>query len=195
MQLHHLWGRLAGPFGVAVLLAGSPSWSQTALPPPDFKCSPAQIEANTQLAKLFRLDGDPDAAYQKMAPNYIQHNPMALRIGEVNGVTGRDEFKLMLDMKSKGLGGPPPLLPGQPPEDTYHFVMASCNYVFLLKKSFVPDRQHPGKFYEAFSFDLWRVEKGKLAEHWDDARVPQNVPDAIKMPVKDLNPPPPKPAQ
>jgi predicted SnoaL-like aldol condensation-catalyzing enzyme len=184
------------------LLSVTQGWAQT---PPQAKakrsgdttglnCSPAQIEHNRELAKLFREDGDPDAAYQQMTPTYIQHNPMAFRIGEVNGVHGRDEFKLMTDMKKKGMAGPPPLLPGQPPEDTYHFVMANCNYVLLLKRTFPPDPQNPGKYYEAFSFDLWRVENGKLAEHWDDARIPQHVPEVIQKPVKDLQPPP-KPAQ
>jgi predicted SnoaL-like aldol condensation-catalyzing enzyme len=189
MSLHRL-GRLAAPLSTLLLLAGAPAWSQAAPKAPSLKCSAKQIESNKQLAKLFRLDGDPDAAYQQMSPDYIQHNPMALRIGEVNGVTGRDEFRLIIDMKNKGLGGPPPPLPGQPPEDTYHFVMASCDYVFLLKKSYPPDPQHVGQFYEAFSFDLWRVEKGKLVEHWDDGRVPEHVPDIIKMPAKDLKPRP-----
>jgi hypothetical protein len=164
--------------------------------PPDatLTCSPTQIEHNRQLAKLFRLDGDPDAAYQQMAPDYIQHNATAFRMGQVNGVKGRDEFKLLMEMKNKGFGGPRPTLPGQPPEETYHFVMATCDYVFLLKKSYPPDPQNPGKFYEAFDFDLWRIQDGKLAEHWDGGRIPDRVPDMIRIPFKDMTPPGP-PAQ
>jgi len=152
-------------------------------------CSPAQIEHNKQLAKLFRLDGDPDFAYQQMAPDYIQHNPVAFRMGQINGVQGRDEYKLLMEMKDKGFGGPRPLLPGQPPEETYHFVMATCDYVFLLKKSYPPDPQNSGKFYEAFDFDLWRIQDGKLAEHWDGGRIPERVPEMIQKPFKDMTPP------
>jgi predicted SnoaL-like aldol condensation-catalyzing enzyme len=149
-------------------------------------CSAEQIEANRALAKLFDLNGDPNKAYDKMAPSYIQHNPIARRIGEVNGASGRDEFKLLLDMKSKGAEGPPPPLPGQPPEDTYHYVMADCNHVFLLKKAYAPDPQHKGQFYETFSFDFWRIENGKLAEHWDGARIPERVPRAMEVPFDQL---------
>jgi len=196
MRLHFILGLLAVTGGAAAL-AQTPAGNQD---PPDntgtfsLKCSPAQIEHNTRLAGLFRLDGDPDVAYRQMTLNYAQHNPMARRIGEVNGVSGRDEFKLMLDMKKQGKGSMPPLLPGQPPEDTYHFVMADCDHVFLLKKSYLPDPQHLGQFYPVFDFDLWRIENGKLAEHWDDMRIPEQVPDVLKMPVKDLKPPP-KPVQ
>ena len=112
-------------------------------------CSAKQIKDNEALAGLFDLKGDPKVAYEKMDPGYIQHNPIALRIGEVNGVNGRDEFKLLMDLKDKGLGGPPPRIPGQPPEDTHYFVMANCDHVFLLRKSYLPDPQHKGQFYEA----------------------------------------------
>jgi predicted SnoaL-like aldol condensation-catalyzing enzyme len=164
-------------------------------PDADLTCSAAQIEHNRQLAKLFRLDGDPDEAYRQMKPDYIQHNPVAFRMGQVNGVKGRDEFKLLMDMKNKGFGGPRPLLPGQPPEETYHFIMATCDYVFLLKKSYPPDPQYPGKFYEAFDFDLWRIQDGKLAEHWDGGRVPERIPEMIQKPFRDMTPPPPPPAK
>lgn len=148
-------------------------------------CSPARIEANRALATLFDPAADPMKAYAKMDPGYIQHNPMAKRIGEVNGLSGRDEFKLLLEMRDNGQG-PPPLLPGQTAENFNYFVMADCDHVFLLKKSYQPDPQHPGQFYEAFSFDLWRIKDGKLAEHWDDVRIPPQVPDVLKVPFKDL---------
>jgi hypothetical protein len=150
-------------------------------------CSVKQIEANKALAGLFDLKADPKVAYEKMDPGYIQHNPIALRIGEVNGVNGRDEFKLLLELKDKGLGGPPPRMPGQPPEDTHYFVMADCDHVFLLRKSYLPDPQHKGQFYEAFDFDLWRVQNGKLAEHWDGAKIPDPPPPMMTAPASKLS--------
>ncbi|MEC3949619.1 hypothetical protein [Sphingobium sp. HWE2-09] len=149
-------------------------------------CSAQQIAANKALPHLFDMKNDPELAYQKMAPDYIQHNPIARRIGEVNGVHGLDEFKLLLEMKAKGAEGPPPPLPGQPAEDPYHYIMADCDHVFQLKKSYLPDPQHPGQFYEAFAFDFWRVDNGKLVEHWDGARIPPNPPKAMTVPFKDL---------
>jgi predicted SnoaL-like aldol condensation-catalyzing enzyme len=162
-------------------------------------CSAKQIEENRALAGVFDLSADPNVAYEKMASDYIQHNPIALRMGEINGVTGRDEFKLLLDLKDKGLGGPPPHLPGQPPEDTHYYVMANCDHVFLLRKSYLPDPQHRGQFYEVFDFDLWRIENGKLAEHWDGARIPDPVPPMLTTPatelLKSVKPLPGRPAQ
>jgi predicted SnoaL-like aldol condensation-catalyzing enzyme len=35
----------------------------------------------------------------------------------------------------------------------------------------VPDPRDPGKTYRSYWFDMWRVEDGKLAEHWDGAPV------------------------
>lgn len=153
-------------------------------------CSAKQIEDNAALAGIFDMKRDWKEAYEKMAPGYIQHNPVALRIGEVNGAKGRDEFKLLMELKDKGLGGPPPRMPGQPAEDTHAFVMANCDHVFLLRKSWLPDPQHKGQFYEAFDFDLWRVENGKLAEHWDSARIPDPPPPIMTTPANEL----PKPA-
>ena len=162
---------------------------------PEAQCSAEQIEANKKLAYLFDMKKDWKDAYAAMTPGYIRHNPIAKRIGDVNGITGRDEFKLLLELKDKGMGGPPPAPPGQPPEDIYHYVMANCDHVFLLKKSYLPDPQHPGQFYEVFDFDLWRVENGKLAEHWDGARIPPNPPAVMTTPIAELmkSPPPPPP--
>lgn len=174
------WAR--GDGRADVKTATSPGSASTAL-----GCSVQQIEANRALAGLFDLKGDPKVAYERMDPGYIQHNPIALRIGEVNGVTGRDEFKLLLDLKDKGLGGPPPRMPGQPPEDTHYYVMANCDHVFLLRKSYLPDPQHKGQFYEVFDFDLWRVEKGKLVEHWDGARIPDPPPPIMTTPATELS--------
>jgi predicted SnoaL-like aldol condensation-catalyzing enzyme/ketosteroid isomerase-like protein len=178
--------------------AAAPGAALPAAPAMGFDCSADRIESNKALARLFDLHGDPQQAYEQMAPDYIQHNPIARRIGEVNGVSGRDEFKLLLDLKNSGIEGPPPLLPGQPPEDPYHHVMADCDHVFLLKKVYLPDPQHPGKFYEAFNFDFWRIEDGKLAEHWDGTKIPPNLPRAMTTPYAELlkqpRPTPPGPA-
>lgn len=191
------------PFATLLLTAGLtaplgsvPATAQGATPAQTAAaqgCSVKQIEANKELARLFDMKRDWHVAYQHMSPDYIQHNPIAKRIGDVNGVSGRDEFKLLLELKDKGVGGPPPRLPGQPQDDNYAYIMANCDHVFLMQKIYMPDPQHKGQFYETFDFDLWRVENGKLVEHWDDAKIPENVPPIMTMPVKEMmkSPPPP----
>jgi predicted SnoaL-like aldol condensation-catalyzing enzyme len=49
-------------------------------------------------------------------------------------------------------------------------VIADCDYVAVVWKTVLPDPDRPGRTYEAFSFDTWRIEGGKAAEHWDDAQ-------------------------
>jgi predicted SnoaL-like aldol condensation-catalyzing enzyme len=34
----------------------------------------------------------------------------------------------------------------------------------------------PGKFYEVFTFDTFRLKDGKLVEHWDGAVINPPVP-------------------
>ena len=78
-------------------------------------CSPFWPGGCSAAISTPSLQGDPKVAHEYMDPARIQHNPIALRIGEEDGVNRPDEFKLLLDMKDKGLGVPPPRMHGQPP--------------------------------------------------------------------------------
>lgn len=151
-------------------------------------CSTEQIEANKRLGMTIRPGITADETLAVMHPDYIQHNPVMKRFGEINGVGGREEFTLLVDFSSRSgqRMGPPPALPGQPEDDSHHLVIADCDHVFVMHKGHAPDPQRPGQFYEVFDFDAWRIKDGKLAEHWDGVRIPQEVPKILKAPVKDL---------
>jgi predicted SnoaL-like aldol condensation-catalyzing enzyme len=97
-------------------------------------------------------------AHTELAPKYftegyIQHNP--------NVATGRDA---MVDYMKK-------TRPVQPIEPTIHFpviaIMAEGDLVLLATVSYSPDPENPGHKYAGTHFDMFRIENGKIAEHWD----------------------------
>ncbi|HTY94473.1 MAG TPA: nuclear transport factor 2 family protein [Steroidobacteraceae bacterium] len=97
--------------------------------------------AHTELApKYFRKD-------------YIQHNP--------NVTTGRDA--MVAYMKSTR--------PVRPIDPGINFpviaIMAEGDKVLVATVSYSPDPTKPGTKYAGTHFDLFRIQHGKIAEHWD----------------------------
>jgi predicted SnoaL-like aldol condensation-catalyzing enzyme len=94
-----------------------------------------------------------ELAPQYFTPGYIQHNP--------NVATGRDA--MVQYMKSTR-----PVLPIEP---TIHFpvvaIMAEGDKVLVASVTYTADPEHPGQKYAGTHFDLFRIEHGKIAEHWD----------------------------
>ncbi len=126
---------------------------QTAL----LQSSDPQLAANKKLVfDMWRtiIQG----AHVELAPKYftegyIQHNP--------NVATGRDA--MVQYMKSTR--------PVKPIDPTITFpvvaIMAEGDKVLVATVSYSPDPEHPGKKYPGTHFDLFRIENGKIAEHWD----------------------------
>jgi len=97
-------------------------------------------------------------AHVELAPkyftkDYIQHNP--------NVATGRDA--MVAFMKSTR--------PVKPIEPTITFpvvaIMAEGDKVLVASVTYNADPENPGKKYAGTHFDLFRIENGKIAEHWD----------------------------
>lgn len=97
-------------------------------------------------------------AHTELAPkyftkDYIQHNP--------NVATGRDA--MVQYMKSTR--------PVRAIDPTITFpviaIMAEGDKVLIATVSYSPDPTAPGKKYPGTHFDLFRIENGKIAEHWD----------------------------
>jgi len=90
---------------------------------------------------------------QYMREDFIQHNP--------NVPTGRQGF---LDFFSK-FAKPHPIA------DTIkgHLIaiVAEGDHVLLSFRRGRRDPKDPSKFYYATEFDMFRIEGGKIAEHWD----------------------------
>ena len=103
-------------------------------------------------------------AHTELAPkyfleSYIQHNP--------NVATGRDA--MVAYMKSTR-----PVREIQP---TITFpviaIMAEGDLVTIATVSYADDPEHPGQKWAGTHFDLFRIENGKIAEHWDS--VPKSA--------------------
>lgn len=167
-----------GPAAKAATEAGAAALAQN-----------AQEEANKKVVLEFFREGiTPDERYELMHPEYLQHNPVFKKFGEINGTKGREEFKLLMESVFRR---PPAEAQASaaaentpPAGDPRYMVMAEGDVVTVLQKRYLPDPLKPGEFYEAFWYDSWRVRDGKLYEHWDAATIDaDNVPAFLKGPV------------
>jgi predicted SnoaL-like aldol condensation-catalyzing enzyme len=97
---------------------------------------------------------DTDAAAEYIAEGYIQHNP--------NADTGRAGVLAFF----ASLGAP---LPVQERVQTKLVaIVAERNYVALVQ---VDEYDQPREYTTTW-FDLFRIEDGRIAEHWDHGRLP-----------------------
>ena len=97
-----------------------------------------------------------DLAEKYMRADYMQHNP--------NAETGVAGFKAYFSR----LGGPLPIEPKI--KRQVICIVASGDLVVL---SFVQDnKDSKGQPYKTTWFDMFRIQDGKIAEHWDSATKP-----------------------
>jgi predicted SnoaL-like aldol condensation-catalyzing enzyme len=106
-----------------------------------------------------------ELADKYMAEDYIQHNP--------NVPTGRAAFV-------KVFGGAPPTNPipeklSQPPV----VEGAKGDFVWLVFEDESKDPRDPSKSYHSDSFDLLRIQNGKVQEHWDSSKLVSGSPDFV----------------
>jgi predicted SnoaL-like aldol condensation-catalyzing enzyme len=97
-----------------------------------------------------------DLAEKDMAEGYIQHNP--------NVPSGRAAF---VEFFSK-LSGPKPI--EAQVKAPLVALVAEGDLVVLGFVRELPDPKDPAKKYTTTWFDMFRLEGGKIAEHWDGAQ-------------------------
>lgn len=102
--------------------------------------------------------GHLELADKVMAPGYIQHNP--------NVPQGRDGFKEFMARN--------PNRKVEPIKEDWKnkpsVVLTSGDLVFMMFDREAKDPADPSKTYKYNSFDMVRVDKGMIQEHWDAAR-------------------------
>lgn len=166
-----------------VVLAIASAVAHAQVPPtaaPDqaalLKSSDPKLVANKKLVfdmwRAIVQGGHWEMAPQFFTESYIQHNP--------NVASGRDA--LMAYLKATR--------PVRPIAPTITFpvvaIVAEGDLVLLATVSYAPDPANPGKKYTGTHFDLYRVENGKIAEHWDS--VPKD-PNALHFDPNTQNKP------
>lgn len=97
-----------------------------------------------------------DAAKDYLREDYIQHNPKV--------PSGRDGFVNYFKAKWKETKPVKPELEDKPVE-----VVAEGNLVSLMWKYQKEEPSDKTKKYDAYWFDMFRIQDGKIAEHWDNA--------------------------
>jgi predicted SnoaL-like aldol condensation-catalyzing enzyme len=90
-----------------------------------------------------------------MAESYIQHNPLV--------ASGRAPFVEFLSKYQK----PKPIEPKV--AAPLVAIVAEGDLVTMVFARELPDPKDETKKYTTTWFDMWRIEKGKMAEHWDAA--------------------------
>jgi predicted SnoaL-like aldol condensation-catalyzing enzyme len=142
----------------------------------------AREEANKKLAaEFFRKGITLEERMALLHPDYIQHNPVFSRFNEINGLQGPAGFAAMIKVvRAAAPPGPPPTPPAG--NDPTYMMVAEGDIVTVIQKRQTADPQNPGKFYETFWFETWRVKDGKLYEHWDAATIPEKIPEHLKAP-------------
>ena len=119
-------------------------------------------EACALVLKVMELLIDPATAEQArpyLTESYIQHNPaIASGADAIIAFTRSHEAeRARSEMR--------------PAADPPQFVVEGDRIVMILPRD-VPDPADPSKTYRTHWFDMWRIEDGKLAEHWDGAMKP-----------------------
>ena len=145
-------------------------------PTPGCRVTPAELEANKKVALAFFA---PNADRLALADvTYIQHNPAFIKGAREAKLSDYEYFKSRFGGPAAARGGGAgrqggaPAGPQPPAAQPYEWAMAECDIVFILRKQNRQDpTMAPGNFYEAFTFDAFRIRDGKLVEHWDMAVI------------------------
>jgi predicted SnoaL-like aldol condensation-catalyzing enzyme len=156
--------RIAALSALLLVIAAGPGAAYAQVPPVGvsdqaalLKSSDPRLAANKKLVyDMYRAiieAGRTDLAEQYFTPEYIQHNP--------NVASGRDELVAYIK-KTR------PVRPLQPAMGfPLIAMMAEGDLVLVAIVNMAPDPEKPDTRYANTHFDLYRIENGKIAEHWD----------------------------
>jgi predicted SnoaL-like aldol condensation-catalyzing enzyme len=153
---------------IAVLIVNN-SWAQLPVVPRGdqktlLKSSEAKLAANKKLVydcwREVLEGGHLELVDKYLAETYMQHNP--------NVPTGKKGF---IELFSK-FAKPQPIV------DTIKApvvdIVAEGDMVVISFAAKLPEPTDSSKTYTTTWFDMFRVENGKLAEHWDGAQKAKN---------------------
>lgn len=173
---------------VVSLALSAPVFAQSRDMGPMSPCTltPAQIEEGRKVALQFFAPGVDRLSITD--PSYKQHNPAFIKGARDAGMTDFEYFKARFGgpPAARGGGAPGggpraggPAGPQPPPGNQTELVATECDVTTIMHRANRQDpTAAPGTFYEAFTFDMFRVRNGKLVEHWDGAVINPPNPNA-----------------
>lgn len=169
--------RLAGwvPTVFVLLIAASQTGAQAPASAP----TPTEVrEANKQLViDFFAFEGDRELrASRFMTDDYVQHNPRFLAMDRLTGASGSQAWvEAGPEAQRRGLRLVD--LGGIPLRDPV-LLIAEGDLVTVIYRGELSDPTEPGRTYEAFAFETFRVRDGRFAEHWDQVTLAPSWMDA-----------------
>ncbi|MGH8148720.1 MAG: nuclear transport factor 2 family protein [Steroidobacteraceae bacterium] len=148
--------------GTGMACADVPARHGSPTPAPDqaalLESPDPRLAANKRLVfdmwRAIIQGGHTELARQYFTADYIQHNP--------NVASGRDA--LVAYMKATR-----PVRPIEP-HITFPVVamVAERDLVTVATVNYLPHPQAPERKYTVMHFDMFRIEDGRIAEHWDN---------------------------
>jgi predicted SnoaL-like aldol condensation-catalyzing enzyme len=179
-----LTGLAVALLAAAPVAAQQPAPAMQANPAPGCTATPAEVEANKKVAIEF-FTGTVDR-HSLIDPSYKQHNPAIKKAAEEAHVSDYQQIQQVLTRlfgqegtgPVRGRGGRGQAAGPRPPAgNQLEIVTANCDIVTIVHKQYRQDpTAAPGTFYEAFTFDAFRVKNGKLVEHWDNGVIAPPAP-------------------
>jgi len=129
-------------------------------------------EANKQLVVDFFgfRGGREERAAKFQTEDYIQHNPRFLRMDEFTGARGRQAWVSAFEEAARRGGISLVALGGIPLRNPI-ILMAEGDLMVAVYKGNIPVPGEPGKTYEAYAFEGFRVRNGQFSEHWDQVKL------------------------
>jgi predicted SnoaL-like aldol condensation-catalyzing enzyme len=109
---------------------------------------------------FYRLVFEPrntDLVEQYIAPDFVEHNPNV-----ESGREGLIRFIKTLPRPANDDIGPEMKAPPA-------YIVAEADLVTFIFKQTRTDSKDKAKTYDAFTFDMFRIKNGKIAEHWNGA--------------------------
>jgi predicted SnoaL-like aldol condensation-catalyzing enzyme len=144
--------------------------AQQANPTPGCTSTPAQLAAIKKVALDFNA-ADVEGKIALMDRSLIQHNPVQHKRAQIEHISDYESFaKTFRERAARRIA--PSTGPQAPAGNRAEIVVAECDIVTMIHKVYRQDpTAPPGTFYEAFTFDAYRIKDGKIVEHWDAATI------------------------
>lgn len=171
-----------------VVLTAMPAFAQQAPqaprvranPDPNCTSNPAQLAEMKQI--MLNPTGD---AVSHTDKSYKQHNPQFVKGAREAGMSDYDYFVSRFGGAGRQGGGRQGGGRGQasgpqpPPGNPVEIVVAECDIIVAIHMNYRQDpTAAPGTWYQAYTFDAYRVKDGKYVEHWDAAVINPPAPAA-----------------